>query len=104
MIIQLTNAVSGFVLSAPKLKELIGEKGAEHIASVETKLNAFRGAIGIGELVLGAVALVERIIGNGSSFPQALIALACGALLAPHLFEKYPAARNMVEKMKPYEI
>jgi hypothetical protein len=109
MIVQITNAVSGFVLSAPKLKELVGGKGAEHIATAETKLNAFRGTIGIIELVFGAVALVDRvgilsIGGIGSSFPQAFAALLCGALLAPHLFEKYPTVRNMVEKMKPYEI
>lgn len=104
MIIQLTNIVSGFVLSAPKLKELVGGKGAEHIVAAETKLNAFRGTIGIIELVLGAVGLFERIISHGSSFPQSLAALACGALLAPHLFEKYPSMQAYVEKMKPYTI
>jgi hypothetical protein len=109
MIIQITNIVSGFVLSAPKLKELVGGKGAEHIVAAETKLNAFRGTIGIIELVLGAVALIERLgifygSGIGSSFPQAFAALACGALLAPHLFEKYPKIQAHVEKMKPYAV
>lgn len=104
MIIQITNAVSGFVLSAPKLKELVGGKGAEHITAAETKLNAFRGTLGIIQVVFGAVALVERVIGHGGSFPQALAALACGALLAPHLFEKYPSVKSFVEKLKPYEI
>jgi hypothetical protein len=109
MILQLTNIVSGFILSAPKLKELVGGKGAEHIVAAEAKLNTFRGTIGIIELVLGAVALVDRlgilfIGGIGASFPQAFAALACGALLAPHLLEKYPAMKSLVEKMKPYEV
>lgn len=41
MLIQLTNIVAGFILSAPKLKELIGGKGAEHIVTAETKLNCY---------------------------------------------------------------
>lgn len=109
MIIQITNIIAGFILSAPKLKELIGGKGAEHIVAAETKLNAFRGTIGVIELVLGAVALIEHLgifrdTGIGSSFPQAFAALACGALLAPHLFEKYPVIQAHVEKMKPYTV
>jgi hypothetical protein len=109
MIIQITNITAGFLLSAPKLKELIGGKGAEHIVVAETKLNAFRGTIGVIELVLGVVALIDRLgilhIGNlGASFPQALAALACGALLAPHLFEKYPAVQEQVKKMEPYTV
>lgn len=104
MIIQITNAVSGFVLSASKLKEVVGGRGAEHIATAETKINAFRGTLGVVELVLGAVALIERIIGQGGSFPQSVAALACGALLVPHLFEKYPSVKAFVGRMRPYEI
>lgn len=109
MIIQITNMVSGFVLSAPKLKELVGEKGGEHIIAAEAKLNTFRGTIGVIELVFGVAALLGRlgilyVGGIGASFPQAFAALACGALLAPHLFEKYPGVQAQVEKMKPYTI
>lgn len=109
MLIQTANIVSGFILSAPKLKELVGGKGAEHIVAAETKLNAFRGTIGVIELIFGAIALIERLSsihigGIGSSFPQSIVALACGALLAPHLFEKYPAVQTQVKKMEPYTV
>ena len=107
MIIQIINILSGLVLSTPILKALAGTKGAEHIAGVETTLNSFRVVIGIAALVLGVVALIERLgivyVGSiGASFPQALAALACGVLLAPNLFQKFPAIQASIQKLAPY--
>lgn len=108
MIIQTANIVSGFLLAAPRIKEW-GAK--EHIEKAESALNKFRGAIGLVELVLGFLALIERlgfvyffIPSFGSSFPQAIPAIAIGAILSAHLFERFPAVHNIIAELKAYEI
>lgn len=107
MIIQTLNIVSGFVLSAPKIKSFAGG-GAEHVAKAESALSMYRGMIGIASVVLGVLALVERLgifyfgMRIGSSFPQAFAAIATGLLLAPHLFVKYPAIDAFIKKISPH--
>jgi hypothetical protein len=108
MLIQTTNIIAGFLLAAPKLKEL---GGREQVEAMHGKLLAFSGTIGIIELALGILALIERmglayfpIPMFGSSYPQALPAIAIGLILSAHLFEKYPAIRDFITKLKVYEI
>jgi hypothetical protein len=108
MVIQITNIIAGFLLAAPKLKQF---GGGEHIETVYGKLAAFSGTIGVIELVLGVLALVERmglayfpIPMFGSSYPQALPAIAIGLILSVHLFEKYPAMRDFITKLKVEEV
>jgi hypothetical protein len=108
MVIQTTNIIAGFLLAAPKLKQF---GGGEHVEVIHGKLLAFSGTIGVIELVLGVLALIERmglayfpIPMFGSSYPQALPAIAIGLILSAHLFEKYPAMRDFITKLKVYEV
>lgn len=108
MVIQTTNIIAGFLLAAPKLKQF---GGGEHIEALHGKLLAFSGMIGVIELVLGVLALIERmglayfpIPSFGSSYPQALPAIAIGLILSAHLFEKYPIMRDFIMKLKVYEV
>ncbi len=108
MLIQTTNIIAGFLLAAPKLKQW---GGGEHVEGMHEKLLAFSGVIGVIELVLGVLALIERmglayfpIPMFGSSYPQALPAIAIGLILSAHLFEKYPTMHDFITKLKVYEI
>lgn len=108
MVIQTTNIIAGFLLAAPKLKQF-GAK--EQVEAMHGKLLAFSGVIGVAELVLGVLALIERmglayfpIPSFGSSYPQALPAIAIGLILSAHLFEKYPEIREVIGKLKVYEV
>ena len=107
MIIQATNIVAGFILAAPKLKALVGGGAKEQLEAAQTKLSGFQGTIGIVELILGVIALVERlsiahfyIPSYGSSFPQAFAAIAIGLILSANLFEKYPSVHDFIGKLK----
>jgi hypothetical protein len=108
MVIQTTNIIAGFLLAAPKLKQF---GAGEHVEAMHGKLLAFSGTIGVIELVLGILALVERmglayfpIPMFGSSYPQAFPAIAIGLILSAHLFEKYPAIHDFIAKLKVYEV
>lgn len=106
MVIQTANIVTGFVLSAPRIKSLVGG-AATHVEAAESKLNNFRGTIGVIELVLGIAALVESmglvyfmIPSFGSSYPQAFFAIAMGLILCANFFEKYPAFHDKLHILK----
>ncbi|MFM2357642.1 MAG: hypothetical protein RJA61_379 [Candidatus Parcubacteria bacterium] len=112
MIIQTVNIVSGFLLAAPQLKtftksdQLIGS-----INSAESALAKWSKLLGVMELILGVIALVERVsyssivpyyYNYGSSYPQAIIAILMGLLLASHLFEKNQFVREKITLLRPY--
>ena len=108
MVIQVINIASGFILAAPKLKEF-GAKA--EIDTVHAKLSAYSGALGVATLVLGILALIERMgLANfpipmfGASYPQALPAIAVGLILSAHLFEAHKEIHDVILKLKVYEI
>lgn len=108
MVIQVINIASGFLLAAPKLKEF-GAK--DEIDALHAKLNAFSGTLGVVTLALGVLALIERmgimsfpIPMFGSSYPQALPAIAVGLILSAHLFESHKEIHDVIMKLKVYEI
>ena len=108
MIIQIANIVSGFVLAAPKLGEL-GAK--ERVSEIHARLAGFAGTIGVVELVLGLLALIERmglvsfpIPMFGASYPQALPAIAVGLILSCHLFESHKEIHDLIVRLKVYEV
>ena len=109
MVIQLSNIVAGFILAAPKLKALAGAGAKEHVEAAQAKLSGFQGTIGIIELVVGVIALIERlgityfhIPSFGSSFPQAFTAIAIGLILSANLFEKNPTMHDVITKLKAH--
>ena len=108
MIIQLTNIATGFILAAPKLQEYGGKKQIETIIN---KLSPYLNTLGIVELVIGIVALIERmgivyfhIPDFGSSYPQALPAIAIGLIMSANYFKKYPSATNFITSLKAYSV
>jgi hypothetical protein len=107
MIIQLANIGAGFVLGAPQLKKIAGIR--EHVHKVHGKLELYRREMGMGEFALGVIALLHRamvidvpIWNFGSSYPQAIAAIAMGLLLAEHTFKKYPVSRDIVKILSPH--
>lgn len=108
MIIQFGNIVSGFILAAPKLKEM-GAKG--QIEQVEAKLNPVRGVIGLIVLIAAVVSFLQSIglvylnyylFGAGPL--QALVGLLIGLILCATWFEKFPKVHEFILKLKAYEI
>ncbi len=107
MLIQLVNILSGFLLASPKLKTWAG-KHVAHVEKAESKLTTFRESIGILALIVGVVALLERlgiIFGMflfGASFPQAIPAILSGLLLAPRVARKFSVIADFTAKLEPY--
>ncbi len=108
MIIQLANIISGFILALPKIAEI---GGRERFALVRTKILPYQKMIGVIELLLGVIALIERIgllpfyiPDLGSSYPQAIPAILAGLLLASTYFENKPSLANFINQLKPFAI
>lgn len=111
MILPIANIVSGFVLSAPKLKEWFS-KGEEDITKVEKAISKFSTHIGVVILILGVVGLLKRasLFGImydwnwhfGSSYPQAIIAILMGLLLCANFFAKWPAFHSKIVELRKY--
>jgi hypothetical protein len=108
MILPIANVVSGFVLSAPKLKEWFAKKEVE---GAEGALNKYRTPIGVIVLVLGIIGLLQRMTLAGfmygwtwsyGSFPQSIIAIVMGLLLTANFFSKWPAFHAGILKMNHY--
>ena len=105
MLILIVNIIAGFMLAAPMLKKL---GGAQEIEKAQSGLNNFRGVIGIIALVLGVIALIQRLgivwmyTGLYDSFPQAIIAIIMGLMLAANFFQKYASVHNFIQSLEKY--
>jgi len=95
MIIQITNIAAGAAIVVQKQLAITPEN---------------QKTIGLIELVVGLVALISRIglplpiPVLGASFPQAIVAILMGLLLAQSFFEPYPQIRSLIASLKPYEM
>ena len=106
MILQLANIISGFILAAPLLATWGGR------AFIDKALHALApltSAIGVVELVLGIIGLLERagllrfyIPHLGASYPQTIPAILVGLILCAPYFIKTSGINAIIEKMKPY--
>lgn len=108
MIVQLGNVVSGFILAAPKLKEM-GAKG--QIEQVEARLNPVRGTIGLIVLISAGISFLQSVglvylnyFLFGAGPLQALVGLLIGLILCATWFEKFPKVHEFIQKIKVYEI
>ena len=106
MIIQVANIVSGFALAAPKLGESIGR---EHIEKAHRGLAPYLTTIGRIELVLGLIALIDRMglvslpfLNLGSSYPQAIPAILMGLVLAGPTWMRIPTLARIVTSLEPH--
>lgn len=105
---QILNILCGSLIAAPKLKAW--GLGAV-MARLESWLGGIREKLGLVTLVLGMLALSDRVgVWNvpipafGASFPQSLPAIALGLLLAAPLAEKYPALGKMRQALEPVAV
>lgn len=105
---QVANIVSGFALAAPKLAEIGGK---EHIERAQSAMKPYLGTIGIVELVLGIVGLIDRmgivyipLMNFGSSYPQALPAILMGLLLGGSTLMNMDALKRFVAILEPHRI
>lgn len=108
MIMQMLNIVAGSLLAAPQLKAWGLEKA---VLRWEAWIGRFREQIGTVTLILGVLALIDRIglvslpiPEFGASFPQTLPAIGIGLLLAVRLVERYPALQNLVRPLLPHAV
>ncbi len=108
MIIQIANIGAGFILAAPKVKQYVGKNEIERFERV---IAPYLNHVGLIELAIGVVALLTRLgITNlhisdfGASFPQAIPAILMGAVIATGFFDKYPKAKEYINKLNKYRI
>ncbi len=108
MIIQVANIVSGFALAAPKLAEFGGK---EHIEKAHGGMLPYLKTIGIVELILGILALLDRmgifnmhVMNFGSSYPQAIPGVLMGLVLASSVFTQYEGVANLIKKIEPHKV
>lgn len=117
MILPIANIVSGFVLSAPKLKQWFskGNSNVEgDIAKAEGALEQFRTPLGVIVLVLGVLGLLQSLrvfgmmqygfgFGYGSGYLlQAIIAILMGLILSAHFFARWPAFHARIMQIEKY--
>ncbi len=106
MIIQIANIGAGFVLAAPKVKEYVGKHEIERFLRV---IAPYQNHVGLIELGIGIIALMTRagitnfhISDFGASYPQAIPAILMGAVIATGFFDRYPKAKEYINKLEPY--
>ncbi len=91
MIIQLANILGGVLIAAPFISRTFAHRSVDDILK---RFSLYEAEIGIGVLVIGILALIERLgifffgIHLGSSFPQALPAIAIGIVLGYPLMKQ----------------
>ena len=105
MIIQIGkigNIVGGFLLSVPALEKI--EVIKPYVQKGRKALADYESTIGMIELILGAVMLIERLSSNyytpylGSSYPQAIAAIGVGFMLSKDRFGK----TDLYKSLEPY--
>lgn len=103
MIFQLTNILGGALVHSSYIKRTIQQAPVQNILN---RLEIHQPRIGLVILLLGVIALLERIsiinVGiSGSSFPQALPAILIGLTLsAPSI--KHPLFQRISAALAPY--
>lgn len=108
MVIQAGNIVAGFILAAPKIKTWFkSPQAGEQVVKAETKLNNFRGTMGVIEIVLGVIVVLQSFgIGFnyflGYELLQGIAAIIMGLLLSANFFEKFPAVHGFIAKIQPF--
>ena len=107
MIIQIANIVSGTLLATPKIAEW-GQKDAAQ--KIEQTLAPYALWIGGAELILGLLALVERmgiihvpIPEFGASYPQAIPAILVGLILCAGYLKQFKVLDDLIGKLQPYK-
>lgn len=106
MVIQVVNIAAGFLLAAPKIAEHRASTGADSAARL---LGPHQATIGYAALAFGVIALIERMgilyLGLplfGSSYPQALPAIASGLVLAESDLSRFSWLRPVMDRLRRY--
>ena len=107
MLIQLANILGGALLAAPFIIRYVTHTS---IDSFFKRISLYQAEIGVGVLLIGFLALIERLgifffnINLGSSFPQALPAIAVGLLLGYPLLKKFGFLESIVSSLERHKV
>ena len=105
MIMQIINIASGVVGASSSIKNVVTHTGVQ---SALDKTRPHEVWIGIVTVILGLLALVERLgffyfdLSLGSSFPQAIPAILLGLVLGAPYFEKFTFLKSIIATLMPY--
>ena len=106
MILPIVNIIAGFVLAMPRFKNWFAKQSIE---AAEVRLNKSRVTIGVVTLILGIFGIIKRSTfmyewswHYGSSYPQAIIAIVIGLLLAIDLFKNKPTIHVHIAQVNKY--
>lgn len=105
MLLQVVNIASGVVAASSLIKEQLKSNEVNE-ALDQTK--PYEAWIGIAILALGLMGLIERLglvyfgLSLGSSFPQALPAIALGLVLGAPYLERYSFLKPVIAQLTPY--
>jgi hypothetical protein len=105
MIMQIVNIASGVVGAASLVREKITH---QEVHGALDKVHPYEMRIGVVTVVFGLMALVERLglvhfgLPLGSSFPQALPAIALGLVLGAPYFERISFLKSIIAFLAPY--
>lgn len=107
MIMQIVNIGGGALLSSSFIQEKLNHHA---VTDLYAKTKPFEAKVGVGIVILGLLALIERLgifyfgLPLGSSLPQALPAIATGLLLGAPYFEQYAFLKNIIATLTAYKV
>ncbi len=104
MIIQLVNILAGVLLCASYINQKVTH---QTVAQAMRSIGLYQAEIGIITLIIGIIALLQRLglffgFYIGASFPQALPAMAAGLLLGYPLIKQFGFIEPAVRALEPY--
>ncbi len=105
MITQIVNIGGGVLLSSSLIKEKLNN---QNVNNFFTNLTLHEAKIGIVVLVLGLLALIERLgivyfgLPLGSSYPQAIPAILMGLILGEPLLSRYAVLKSIITSLVPH--
>ncbi len=105
MLIQLANIIGGVLLSSAFISQRLVNKSADDTIK---RIQFYEAEIGIGVLIIGILALIERLgivyfnIHLGSSFPQAIPAIATGLILGYPFLKQFGFLESAVRYLEPH--
>ena len=100
------NLLSGAVLVAPLLERMGVSK--DKIEMARKKVDPYRNTIGMMDLSLGVISLLNRmhiihIPFLPGGYPQSLVVIGVGLTLGYQTFRNVPRLYNFMKKVEPYE-
>ena len=105
MLLQIINIGSGLVASSTLVKDTLKN---DEVSKALDSTHSYEKWIGVAVLAFGILGLIERLgimyfgIQLGSSFPQALPAIATGLVLGAPYLERFAFLHSTIKALTPY--